>query len=142
MFAQGGQKDARMKIANYNVNGIGARLPVLLQWLERSRPDVDCLQELKAPDVKFPVDALREAGYQSVPVNWGINHPRKRAFFEMVRVITGGASTPPRAKRRHGRPDRRANRCRSRDWRARPEFGRGMGVVPVLSATSGQRTLR
>jgi exodeoxyribonuclease-3 len=55
-----------MKIATYNVNGIGARLPVLLQWLERSRPDVACLQELKAPDERFPVAALREAGYQAV----------------------------------------------------------------------------
>ena len=55
-----------MKIATYNVNGIGARLPVLLQWLEQSRPDVACLQELKAPDEKFPVDAIREAGYEAV----------------------------------------------------------------------------
>ena len=38
-----------MKIATYNVNGINARLPVLLRWLEQSRPDVVCLQELKAP---------------------------------------------------------------------------------------------
>jgi exodeoxyribonuclease-3 len=55
-----------MKIATYNVNGIGARLPVLLQWLAGSKPDVACLQELKAPDEKFPVDALREAGYEAV----------------------------------------------------------------------------
>jgi hypothetical protein len=35
------------------------------------------------------------AGYQSVPVDWRINHPRKRGFFEMVRAVTGGATTPP-----------------------------------------------
>ena len=39
-----------------------------------------------------------EAGYQSVPVDWGIHHPRKRAFFELVRAVTGGESTPPRPK--------------------------------------------
>jgi exodeoxyribonuclease-3 len=42
-----------MKIATYNVNGINGRLPVL-RWLEETRPDVACLQELKAPDEKFP----------------------------------------------------------------------------------------
>jgi exodeoxyribonuclease-3 len=55
-----------MKIATYNVNGIGARLPVLLDWLGRSRPDVACLQELKGADEKFPVDAIRAAGYEAV----------------------------------------------------------------------------
>src|SRR4051794_14289899 len=60
------RNSAFMKIATYNVNGIGARLPVLLQWLACSKPDVACLQELKAPDEKFPVDALREAGYEAV----------------------------------------------------------------------------
>ena len=60
------RQETRMKIATYNVNGIGARLPVLLQWLERSRPDVACLQELKAPDERFPAAALREAGYEAV----------------------------------------------------------------------------
>jgi exodeoxyribonuclease-3 len=55
-----------MKIATYNVNGIGSRLPVLLQWLARSRPDVACLQELKAADEKFPAEAIREAGYEAV----------------------------------------------------------------------------
>jgi exodeoxyribonuclease-3 len=48
------------------VNGIGARLPVLLDWLGRSRPDIACLQELKGADEKFPVDAIRAAGYEAV----------------------------------------------------------------------------
>ena len=52
-----------MKIVTYNINGIGARLPNLLKWLNESRPDVVCLQELKAPQEKFPVEAIREAGY-------------------------------------------------------------------------------
>jgi exodeoxyribonuclease III len=59
-------QDARMKIATYNVNSINARLPVLLYWLDRSKPDVACLQELKAPDEKFPIDTIREAGYEAV----------------------------------------------------------------------------
>jgi exodeoxyribonuclease-3 len=59
-------QDARMKIATYNVNGVNARLPVLLRWLAESKPDVACLQELKAPDEKFPGDAIRQAGYEAV----------------------------------------------------------------------------
>ena len=53
-----------MRIATYNVNGITSRLPVLLRWLEQSRPDVVCLQELKAPQEKFPQAAFAMAGYQ------------------------------------------------------------------------------
>jgi exodeoxyribonuclease III len=52
-----------MKIATYNVNGVNGRLPVLLRWLAESQPDVACLQELKAPQEKFPEHAIREAGY-------------------------------------------------------------------------------
>jgi exodeoxyribonuclease III len=52
-----------MKIATYNVNSINARLPVLLRWLAESQPDIACLQELKAPQDKFPANAIREAGY-------------------------------------------------------------------------------
>jgi len=55
-----------MKIATYNVNGINGRLPVLLRWLEESSPDVVCLQELKAPEEKFPEQAIRDAGYQAI----------------------------------------------------------------------------
>ena len=52
-----------MKIATYNVNGINGRLPVLLRWLAESQPDIACLQELKAPQEKFPENAIRDAGY-------------------------------------------------------------------------------
>ena len=55
-----------MKIASYNVNGVNGRLPVLLRWLELRRPDVVCLQELKAPQEKFPEKAIRDAGYGAV----------------------------------------------------------------------------
>jgi len=52
-----------MRIATFNVNGIGSRLPHLLQWLEREKPDVACLQELKAEDRGFPAAELERAGY-------------------------------------------------------------------------------
>ncbi len=55
-----------MRIATFNVNGITARLPALLRWLEESRPDVACLQELKAPSERFPEGALRDAGYHAL----------------------------------------------------------------------------
>ncbi|MDT0641820.1 exodeoxyribonuclease III [Zunongwangia sp. F363] len=55
-----------MKIATYNVNGINARLPVLLRWLKATQPDVVCLQELKAPNEKFPEKAIQEAGYNAL----------------------------------------------------------------------------
>ena len=52
-----------MLIATFTVNGIRSRLGNLLAWLEREQPDVACLQELKAPDEAFPIEALRGAGY-------------------------------------------------------------------------------
>ena len=52
-----------MKIVTYNVNGIGARLLNLQRWLGEAAPDVVCLQELKAPQEKFPEGAIRDAGY-------------------------------------------------------------------------------
>lgn len=55
-----------MRIATYNINGINGRLPVLLKWLEESKPDIVCLQELKAPQEKFPERAILDAGYQAL----------------------------------------------------------------------------
>lgn len=55
-----------MKIATYNVNGVNGRLPVLLRWLEETTPDIVCLQELKAPQEKFPEQAIKEAGYHAI----------------------------------------------------------------------------
>lgn len=52
-----------MKIASFNVNGIKARLPHLLAWLEREAPDIACLQELKASDAAFPAHEISDAGY-------------------------------------------------------------------------------
>ncbi|MBD3817400.1 exodeoxyribonuclease III [Brevundimonas diminuta] len=55
-----------MKIATFNVNGVNGRLSVLLHWLAEAEPDVVCLQELKAPDEKFPAAALEAAGYGAI----------------------------------------------------------------------------
>lgn len=55
-----------MKIATYNVNGINARINVLARWLKEESPDIACLQELKAPQEKFPYSALLDLGYDSI----------------------------------------------------------------------------
>lgn len=55
-----------MRIATYNVNGVNGRLPVLLRWLNETAPDVVCLQELKAPQEKFPEEAINDAGYKAI----------------------------------------------------------------------------
>lgn len=54
------------KLATFNVNGIGTRLPHLLAWLEKERPDVVALQELKATDEAFPAAELEAAGYGAI----------------------------------------------------------------------------
>jgi exodeoxyribonuclease-3 len=55
-----------MKIATFNINNINKRLPHLLDWLRRAKPDVACLQELKADDAAFPKAAIEKAGYGAV----------------------------------------------------------------------------
>ncbi|MET0183511.1 MAG: exodeoxyribonuclease III [Caulobacterales bacterium] len=55
-----------MRIATFNVNGVNGRLPVLLRWLGETQPDIVCLQELKAPDERFPARDIAKAGYQSL----------------------------------------------------------------------------
>jgi len=55
-----------MRIATYNINGVNGHLPVLLRWLNETTPDVACLQELKAPQEKFPEQAIRDAGYDAI----------------------------------------------------------------------------
>lgn len=52
-----------MRIATWNINGIKARLPVLLQWLEEQKPDIACLQEIKSIDENFPREAIESLGY-------------------------------------------------------------------------------
>jgi exodeoxyribonuclease-3 len=54
-----------VKIATFNVNNVNKRLPNLLAWLKSSKPDIVCLQELKAAQAEFPEEPLRKAGYSS-----------------------------------------------------------------------------
>ncbi|CAN7184613.1 exodeoxyribonuclease III [Brevundimonas sp. LjRoot202] len=60
-----------MRIATFNINGVNTRLANLLEWLEAARPDVACLQELKATDAQFPAAAIRAMGYHAV---WNGEH--------------------------------------------------------------------
>ncbi len=55
-----------MRLATYNVNGVNGRLPVLLRWLAEAAPDIVCLQELKAPQEKFPKAEIENAGYGAI----------------------------------------------------------------------------
>ena len=55
-----------MKIATFNINNINKRLDNLLAWLAKAKPDVVCLQELKAEQRAFPARALEDLGYQAV----------------------------------------------------------------------------
>ncbi len=83
-----------MKIATYNVNGVNGRLPVLLRWLKESAPDIVCLQELKAPEEKFPESAIQEAGYHAIwhgQKSWnGVAIlSRNGNIREVIRVLPG-----------------------------------------------------
>ncbi len=55
-----------MKIASFNINGIKARLPRLLEWLEERRPAVACLQEIKCQDDAFPASEFEKIGYKAI----------------------------------------------------------------------------
>lgn len=52
-----------MKIATWNINGIKARIEVLLQWLREASPDIVCLQEIKSVDEGFPATEIEALGY-------------------------------------------------------------------------------
>lgn len=71
-----------MKIATLEVNGINARLPRLLEWLDEAQPDVACLQELRTTDELFPEASLRKAGYGAV---W-----RGQRSFNGVAILARG----------------------------------------------------
>ena len=86
-----------MRIATYNVNGIKARLPRLLEYLEERKPDLVCLQELKSSDETFPEADIRAAGYGAV---W---HGQKG--FNGVAVLARGADPVERMRGLPGDPD-------------------------------------
>jgi Endonuclease/Exonuclease/phosphatase family len=104
-----------MKIATFNVNGVNGRLPVLMRWLAEAKPDVVCLQELKAPDGKFPEPTIREAGYRAVwhgQKSWnGVAIlARNRTPMETRRGLPGDLDD---AHSRYSRPPGRGGRGRA-----------------------------
>lgn len=66
-LAKGGKGDSSMswKLATFNVNGIRARLPVVVDWITSRKPDVLCLQEIKCQDKDFPAGSFDAAGYRA-----------------------------------------------------------------------------
>lgn len=83
-----------MKIATFNVNGVNGRLSVLLRWLAEAQPDVVCLQELKAPNERFPRREIEQAGYGAI---W---HGQKS--WNGVAILARGADP---IETRRGLPD-------------------------------------
>jgi exodeoxyribonuclease-3 len=73
-----------VKLASYNLNGIRARLPRLLEWLDREKPDIVCLQELKCADEALPTSDIETLGYS------GLWHGQKG--FNGVAVLSRGAA--------------------------------------------------
>ena len=86
-----------MKLATYNLNGIRARLPRLLEWLEREKPDIAALQELKCADESLPIADIEAAGYGAV---W---HGQKG--FNGVAILAKGDAPELRRVGLPGDPD-------------------------------------
>lgn len=55
-----------MKLATWNVNSLKVRLPQVLAWAGKQRPDVLCLQETKLEDANFPGAQIEAAGYRAL----------------------------------------------------------------------------
>jgi len=85
-----------MRLATFNINGIRARLPNLLAWLERESPDIVCLQELKAIDTAFPAGDINDAGYGALWVG--------QSAWNGVAILAKGSQ--PVESRRHLPGDR------------------------------------
>ena len=81
------RRPAALRVATFNINDVNKRLANLLAWLGETRPDVVCLQELKATDARFPAAALRDAGYHAV---W-----RGQPSWNGVAILARGAEPVP-----------------------------------------------
>ena len=75
-----------MRIATWNVNSIGARLPRLLDWLTTRQPDAVALQETKAADSAFPYAEVADLGYEALHVGDG--------RWNGVAIVARGGLTP------------------------------------------------
>jgi exodeoxyribonuclease-3 len=73
-----------VRIATFNINNVNTRLANLLAWLDAERPDVVCLQELRAETDAFPIAAIRAAGYDAV---W-----RGQRSWNGVAILARGAT--------------------------------------------------
>ena len=82
-----------MIIATWNINGIKARLEVLIAWLKEANPDVVCLQEIKSIDENFPAAAIEELGYNVATHGQkgfnGVAILSKRPFDELIPRLPG-----------------------------------------------------
>ncbi|MFT4793661.1 MAG: exodeoxyribonuclease-3 [Paracoccaceae bacterium] len=82
-----------MKIASFNINGVKARLPALLDWLAEARPDAVCLQEIKSVDENFPREPIEDAGYNLVTHGQkgfnGVAILSRRPIEDVVRGLPG-----------------------------------------------------
>ncbi len=86
-----------MKIASFNINGVRARLPRLLEWLEETRPTVACLQEIKCQDDSFPAAEFEKIGYHAI---W---HGQKG--FNGVAILADGVPPTEILRGLPGNPD-------------------------------------
>ena len=86
-----------MRIATYNVNGIKARLPRLIEWLDEQKPDIACLQELKSSDETLPIADIEAAGY------FGVFHGQKG--FNGVAILARGDKPVEVQKGLSGEPE-------------------------------------
>ncbi len=85
-----------MRIASFNINGVKARLPRLIEWLEETRPAVACLQEVKSQDEGFPFAAFEAIGYHA------ICHGQKS--FNGVAILTDGEAATDETRGLPGDP--------------------------------------
>ena len=86
-----------MKIASFNINGVKARLPRLVEWLEERRPAVACLQEIKSVDENFPAGEFEKIGYRPI---W---HGQKS--FNGVAILADGVEPQEVQRGLAGDPD-------------------------------------
>jgi exodeoxyribonuclease-3 len=91
-----------MRIATFNINNVNKRLANLVAWLEAERPDVVCLQELKAEQAAFPLTAISAAGYGAVwrgQRSWNGGAPRQ-CSLGVACLATRPMTRPATSRRR------------------------------------------
>ena len=59
----------KLKLATWNINSVRLRMPIVLDFLNKSQPDILCLQETKCPNELFPFEPLHDAGYPHVEIH-------------------------------------------------------------------------